>query len=47
MLLLVDEFLEFIEEQELDQEALETALLKEYIEKIERKNKYEFRKIKY
>ena len=40
MLLVVDEFLDFINEEEIEFEALQTSLLRNYIEKIERKNKY-------
>ena len=38
MILLVDEFMEFIEEQEIEFEGMEIALLKNYIERIERNN---------
>lgn len=39
MLLLVDDFLNFLDEVEVDFEGMELALLLEQIEKVERKNK--------
>lgn len=39
MLFLIDEFMEYIEEQEIEFEGMEIALLKNEIERIERKNK--------
>lgn len=38
MLLIVDEFIDFINDNEIDFEALEISLLKKHIEKIERNN---------
>ena len=37
MLMLVDEFMEFLEEQEIEFEGMQTALLQIYIENLERK----------
>lgn len=39
MLLLVDDFLNFLDEVEVDVEGMELALLLEQIEKVEKRNK--------